>query len=399
MLTLFQRSLAAIAVTIGLLGSSVVSVRWAYGAFDDTYTLVGDFPRAGQAIVPGADVQFRGVTIGEVGSIRLVDRRARIELDIEDGFEVARSAVATVRPKTLFGEKYVELTYPDGRSGPPMRDGDRLRRAETATEVEDLIAGSVPLFERVDPQALATVVHELAEGVRGQGERIASALESGARVATLLADTIAAQQRALEAWARFQEELAPLGPDLNALSAASNRALPVLNRAEDDFAAALRSVRPLADDLADLFSVYRPDIDALVVDGDNILRMLVAQRDDVSETIHGLYRYTFKFGEGLGPDTLPDGTKVVYFKVFLLLDDIRAVVCSLFAAPGDELAPLRELVAGEGSLLACPAPGEGGAQADAPAVARRLHAGVATADRSRPVTIDALVSRVLEGAR
>ena len=408
-LTLFQRSLAALATAMVLIAGAVVSVRASYGVFANNYEVYGMFPRAGQSLVPGSDVQLLGVTIGEVKSIELVDRKVKISMEIEKDVEVPDTVVATVRPKTLFGEKFIEFALPNGRDGDPLEDGDELANVDTAVEVEELIAGTVPLFDRVDPQSLATIIHELAVAAKGNGDAIASSLESNARLASLLADTIDAQTRALDSWARFQAALAPTGESFNAIADNSNEALPALNAAERDFERALATLEPLAADLAELLQVYRPDIDAILVDGDNVIRALVSRRQQLSETIHGLYRYTFKFGAAQSLETLPDGTKLGYFKIFILLEDLEAFVCTSLAPTGANasyLEPLRQALAQ--SSLDCTASFAAAAQrpaGDAPItpadrgadIVGRIQDGAAEPDQPVAVTLDALVQRVLQG--
>ncbi|MFP5327082.1 MAG: MCE family protein, partial [Acidimicrobiia bacterium] len=273
------------------------------------------------------------------------------------------------------------------------------------------IAGTVPLFERVDPQSLATVIHELAVAAKGNGDAIASSLESGAQLASLLADTIDAQTRALDSWARFQKALEPTGGSLNAIAGNSNVALPELNAAERDFERALATLEPLAADLAELLDVYRPDIDAILVDGDNVIRVLVSRRQQLSETIHGLYRYAFKFGQGQSAESLPDGSKLAYFKVFILLEDLEAFVCASLAPTGADasyLEPVRQALA-QSSLdcsaeFAAAAASRSGVASAVPGAPRgpdlagRIHSGAAEPDRPVAVTLDALVQRVLQGS-
>ena len=396
-------------MVIALIGGSVIAVRASYGAFADSYELHGMFPRAGQSLVPGSDVQLLGVTIGEVKSIELVERKVKITMEIENDVAIPDSVVATVRPKTLFGEKFVEFAFPNGREGDTLGDGDELAHVDTAVEVEELIAGTVPLFDRVDPQSLATVVHELAVAAKGNGDAIASGLESGAQLATLLADTIDAQTRALESWARFQKALEPTGGSLNAIADNSNRALPELNAAERDFERALATLEPLAADLAELLHVYRPDIDAILIDGDNVIRVLTSRRQQLSETIHGLYRYAFKFGAAQSPEQLPDGSRLGYFKIFILFEDLEAFVCTSLAPTGASttyLEPLRQALAQ--SAIDCSAQfaaAAQGGQSGAPLtpaqrgedLAGRIDDGVGEPDKPVAVTLDALVQRVLQG--
>src|SRR3546814_14826875 len=72
------------------------------------YELSGRFDAAGQGLLPGSDVKVRGVNIGEVDGIRLVDGAAEVTLRIHDGEQVPVDATAIIRPKTLFGEKFID---------------------------------------------------------------------------------------------------------------------------------------------------------------------------------------------------------------------------------------------------------------------------------------------------
>src|SRR5687767_9732309 len=127
-----------------------VTVSWAYGAFDDTYQLTGDFPQAGQGLGPGSDVQYRGVQVGEVASIELVERQAHITLNMDPDFQVPENAEVIVRPKTIFGEKFIDMSFPQGAEGPFLEDGDTIENTLSATEVEDFFAASDPLFSEVN---------------------------------------------------------------------------------------------------------------------------------------------------------------------------------------------------------------------------------------------------------
>src|SRR5438874_13667352 len=71
-----------------------------------TYVKV-DLPRAGQLVRTGTDVRERGVVIGKVSGIQLVDRHARLTLRIEPNYHVPQDARAYVDLKTLLGDKYV----------------------------------------------------------------------------------------------------------------------------------------------------------------------------------------------------------------------------------------------------------------------------------------------------
>lgn len=400
-----HRATAAVVVMLLLVAGGVIVIRSAYGYFNGDYRIAGDFPRAGQDLVPGSDVKYRGVNVGKVQHIKLATDGVQIVLRIHPWFKVPSDAVGTVRPKTIFGEKYVDLSFPSGEHGPYLGHGQLLAKGGTATEVEDLIAGATPLLSSINANDLATIVKELSDGTRGEGATVAKGFDDTLKLATLFADTIDAQTKALDSWSRFQDAIRTSGSDLNAIAANNNVALPELNKAEADFARALVAVRPLADQLAALLGTYRPDIDALLDRGDNVLRVLVAHQDDIRDSIHGFYRYVYKFAAAQSPDRLPDGSRFAYFKNFLLFSDVENLLCGVLAPPQPslpQLAPLQQALLGAGGLLNCSAYFGKGTSAPAPSAAARhaateVQSQIGTPDQSKPLTVGDLIHQILGG--
>jgi virulence factor Mce-like protein len=319
-------------------------VTFAYGGYDDHYELVGDFPRAGQGLTNGSDVSYRGVDVGEVASVDLVDRQARVTLHMDPDFRVPEDARFVVRPKTIFGEKFVDLTFPGGDDGPYLEDGDMVAHAEAATEVEDFFEGSDDLFDALDEQEVAELVTSLSEAAEGTGQDVAASFESGAEATAVGADTIDRQVRALSAWSEFQDAIRDIGPDLNEIAANSNLALEEFNANRDAYVRALASLRPFADHFAALLEGTRPDIDTYLERGDSVVRLLIANEDDVQQTIEGLGDYVEAFGRGLSAERLPNGEGFAYFKNFIYADDVEHFLCSEMANAPEEFAGLRDAI-------------------------------------------------------
>jgi virulence factor Mce-like protein len=352
------RAAAALAIALLLTSLAVLAVKGAYGTFSDQYHLVADFKNAGQLLTPGSNVKYRGVNIGKVDSVHLVDRRVQVRLSIDKGFQVPADTNATVRPKTLFGEKYIDFAFPKGRTGPYLQPGAHITKTAASEEVEGLFEGAVPLLSKINATDLATIIDELSKGLEGEGDNISKSLHDGVRLADLFSDTIDAQTHALDSFARFQDAIKTIGPDLNAISANSNLALPEFNQARDDYTRVLATLKPFADNLADVLRVYRPDIDTILTQGDNVVRVLLARQADISDTVSGLYRYTLKFSKGASPETLPGGSKFAYFKNFVLFSDVQNLICASLAPPQPGAAflkPLQQAVLAGGGPLDCSA--------------------------------------------
>jgi virulence factor Mce-like protein len=371
------KGLLGLCVSAAAFAAIWVGVTFSYGGYDDHYQLVGDFPRAGQGLTNGSDVTYRGVDIGEVSSVELVDRQARITLDMNPDFRVPEDATFVVRPKTIFGEKYVDVTFPSGETGPYLGDGDVVADAQAATEVEDFFEGSDDLFDQLDEQELAELFTTLNETARGTGQDVAASFESGAEATALGADTIAPQIRALSSWAEFQDAISGIGGDLNTIADNSNVSLEEFNAHREEYERALAEFRPFAENLAALLAGTRPDIDTYLERGDSVVRMLTANEEHLTELVEGLGQYVQAFGGGLSEERLPNGEGFAYFKNFLYVGDVEAFLCTHLADAPPEFQGLRDAILALQTEIDCtgyyeasPAPGPGGPGAPVPQPSR-----------------------------
>jgi len=410
-----HRSVAAIAVACLMVAGVAVGVRASYGAFDDTVEVSGTFPRAGQSLNKGSDVLYRGVPVGEVRSIELEGLDVRITLALEPGADVPADVEAVVAPKTLFGEKSVELRG-GTTDGDPLEEGDELARTRTGTEVEDLIAAADPIFRGIDTTELASLMTELTQVLQGQGKRFNRALEPYVAAAGFFEETLDAQLRLLDSSAAFAEQIKGLGPGLNAVADNLNVLLPTLNQARGDFVRFLRTLRPLADNLAEILVKVRPNIDRLLIGGANVSRLLIVREDELADTVNGLAVYLQTLAEGVSKETWEDGTKAAFFKVFIVMDDLNEILCALVNPAIDvppELADVLDtlsegLLTGSG-LVDCETPSPTGSPpeatpsegGEAPAVpgieelAQPYYAGAAAPDTSSSGGLDAIVDGAL----
>jgi virulence factor Mce-like protein len=408
------RALSGLTITALLFGATYVGVRWAYGSFDDSYRLTATVPRAGQGLVRGSDVSYRGVDVGEVRGVELVDRQAEITLAMDPDFRMPEDAQVVVRPKTVFGEKFVDVTFPSGEQGPYLGDGDEIRNAESATEVEDFFEGSNDLFEAVDQEELATLITSMSEAAEGTGDDVARAWESGAEASALFADTLEPQLDALESWAEFQDAIRSTGSSFNEISANNELALEEFNANRAAYERVLSSLRPFAEDFASLLQASRPDIDTMLEQGDNVVRLLIANEDHLTEVIEGLGLYAQTFATGLSAERLPDGTAFAYFKNFIYRDGVEEVICTGLADAPPEFAPLRDAVLGFQSDFDCsdyfqPSSSSGGAPAPPELSPEQMSASgrllvesiyglVGAPEQDLPVGVDALVTALAAGS-
>jgi phospholipid/cholesterol/gamma-HCH transport system substrate-binding protein len=169
--------LVFIAVLIGLVGLTIALYQKAFQPVVEV-TLQAD--RAGNQLNPPADVKVRGVIVGEAREVQATEDGAVITLALEpsEAELLPTNVSARLLPKTLFGERYVELVLPEDPSGETLADGDVIPqdRSETARELSAALDGALPLLRTLRPEELSVTLNAVSSALRGRGDRIGSNL-------------------------------------------------------------------------------------------------------------------------------------------------------------------------------------------------------------------------------
>jgi virulence factor Mce-like protein len=146
----------------------------------DKVTLVAD--RIGNQLVVPADVKLDGVLVGRVSGVHTDGQRAFLTLQINKSqiSDIPANVEARILPKTLFGEKFVDLVAPPGRPAPDhLRPGATIPqdRSKTAIELQTVFNDLVPLLRTLKPAELSVTLSNLADAVRGRGDALGHNLE------------------------------------------------------------------------------------------------------------------------------------------------------------------------------------------------------------------------------
>jgi phospholipid/cholesterol/gamma-HCH transport system substrate-binding protein len=155
----------------GLLGLSVLAYLKAFTPVARVTLHTG---HTGMQLSPGADVKLRGVLIGEVRTLTANGEDATLTLAIDPDQlgHVSSDVTARLLPKTLFGERYVELI--PGTSTRPLRDGAVIGqdRSSSAVELERVLDQALPLLQAIQPDKLAATLGALAYALDGRGDML-----------------------------------------------------------------------------------------------------------------------------------------------------------------------------------------------------------------------------------
>ncbi len=161
--------------------------------------------RSGLVLETNAKVKMRGVLVGRVSQIDVNQTGAtlQLKLDPDQVQYIPANVAAQVNVTTAFGAKFVDLVYPQKPSSGRLTAGTVLHSEHTTTEIDTVFENIVSLLDMVDPAKLNSVLSAVADGVRGQGQRMGQATTDLNEVLTALnarSDTIRENWRSLKAF-------------------------------------------------------------------------------------------------------------------------------------------------------------------------------------------------------
>lgn len=170
-------------VFIGLIGLSVASSIALYEkAFTPVVLVTLQTDRVGNQLRADSDVKVRGLEVGEVREVRTDGEDAEIDLALQPDKAglLPRNVSARLLPKTLFGERYVNLVIPPERAGASLVDGDVITqdRSSSAIELERVLDDLMPTLKAVQPQKLASTLTAVSTALDGRGQKLGETLVS-----------------------------------------------------------------------------------------------------------------------------------------------------------------------------------------------------------------------------
>jgi phospholipid/cholesterol/gamma-HCH transport system substrate-binding protein len=178
----FMSRLGNHAYGVGFIAVVVLLVGLSIASFQKRFTpvvmvsLMTD--RVGSQLQASSDVKLRGLIVGEVRSVEVTPGGARLGLALDPALVglIPADVSARLLPKTLFGERFVDLVAPGAGSGSvrAIRAGDTIGqdRTSVAIELEKVFDDLLPLLRAVQPEKLAATLNALASALDGRGTRL-----------------------------------------------------------------------------------------------------------------------------------------------------------------------------------------------------------------------------------
>ncbi|MDP9074914.1 MAG: MCE family protein, partial [Actinomycetota bacterium] len=310
----------AIALTL-FAGAVFFGVKYTQGDLRRVYYLNASFDTAGQGLASQSDVKVHGVNIGRVRSVSLVNGRALVRMEISHGQNVPRASSAVVQPKTLFGEKFVDIR-PDSvaaeTAGPFLHNGDTITRTVGGIELEAVLNAAYPILKALDrsPQDLTILLDTVARAGAGEGPAISRQIGNLQQLADIAVAHRLDTTQLLSDLAVLSDQIANSSPDIIALAASLNQVLPPINQRGAEVTSILGDLSRLSNDAANILDANRPAQDSLINGGGQVLNVVTSRLGELAPTIVGIRQFVEVLAE-IGHIPYGNGSVMAAFKLVL----------------------------------------------------------------------------------
>src|SRR5436305_9319404 len=145
-----------------------------HGPGSNACAVNGEFARA-DGLVPQAEVRVSGVHVGTVLAIDDGnDGGALVRMALQPDIRLRQDTRAVIRPKTLLGEKFVELVRPQGSDQAYLQSGATIPKAQTgqAIEIDDILNA----MDAPTRKAMSESFRQLGIALDGREQDLSAAL-------------------------------------------------------------------------------------------------------------------------------------------------------------------------------------------------------------------------------
>ncbi|MEU9924942.1 MCE family protein [Streptomyces griseoluteus] len=229
-------------------------------AFTSVVPVTLEADTLGNQLDARADVKLRGLLVGEVRAVHADGTKATLDIALKPQYVsyIPSDVHARLLPKTLFGEKYVDLVAPAGAVRPArsIRAGDVITqdRTKVGIEVQQLMNDLLPLLRTVRPGELDATLSAFATALEGRGDRIGGNLTRVEGYLRRLNPHLPALKEDITRFADVAEVYGDAAPDLMRILRNTVTTSRTITEKKDQLASALRTTATVAGTANDFLS-------------------------------------------------------------------------------------------------------------------------------------------------
>jgi phospholipid/cholesterol/gamma-HCH transport system substrate-binding protein len=289
-------------VVVGAVGLALIAAALLMAMhIDDLPLLVGQRHSAALSeaggLKPGDDVRIAGVKVGEVTGVELDDTHVRVDFRVERGTELGARTSASVRIKTILGQKFLML---EPAGGGELEREIPLARTVAAYDVVEAFSDLATTTEAIDTHQLAGALDTIATTFRDSPEEVRTAVDGLGRLSRTIASRDARLRELLTHAEGVTGVLSERNRELVTLLADGDLLLQELRDRREDIHTLLVSTVTLSDQLTALVRENREAIRPALANLESVLETLRANQDSLDRSIELLAPFVRVFANTTG---------------------------------------------------------------------------------------------------
>ena len=281
-----QRGVAAAAALVLL-----AAIGWTVLRPANQYRVTAYFGQT-VGLYSGSDVRILGIPVGTITEVTSLGDRVRVEMLIDEDYDIPADANAVVLAPSLVSDRYVQFA-PVYDGGPTMEHGDEVPVERTATPVElDQVYGALDeLSAALGPTganrngALSDLIDVGAANLEGNGEALNQTLTGFSQAVETLADNREDLFSSMDNLQTFTSALATIDTQVGQFNDNRAATMDLLAGERQDLAEAITLLSQALEDVA---AFVRANSDLVTVNVDRLADVtlaLVQQRSALAEVL------------------------------------------------------------------------------------------------------------------
>lgn len=258
----------------------------------DKKYLTASFPRT-VSLYEGSDVRILGVPIGEVETVTPTGTDVTVRMSYDAKYKVPADAEAVIISPAIVGDRFVQLT-PVYTEGAVLQSNAELSQEQTSTplELDEIYQSIDDLTVALGPQganskgALTALLDTTARNFAGQGEQFNQTIKDLGKLTGTLDNNKEELFGTAEQIGRFVSALAENDQTVRQFNESLAAAASMLEGERDDLAAALKNLGVAMQEVSTFVRENRDGLSENIEGLNVITKILVKQRDALSETLN-----------------------------------------------------------------------------------------------------------------
>ena len=253
---------------ISAVGLTYTGVRYAgLGKYfvDEGYVVSADFVDSG-GIFKSAEVTYRGVPVGTVSDLDLVEDGVRVDMLLDLDVDIPTDVRAVVANRSAVGEQYVDL-QPERDGAPFMDEGDVIPTDRTAIPISptQLVTNLDDFVRSVDIEDLGVVLDELGAAFDdGAGDSLQEIIDSGNTLTQAAIDNLPQTKALIRDGETALDTQRDVAGQFRSFNADLAKLTETLRSSDPDFRALYANGTASANALTDLIRENRTDLSLLL---------------------------------------------------------------------------------------------------------------------------------------